>query len=66
MFQQMAAGMADAMGGDTDDSEMMGIDMMQMVMDMSLLGILYFQEAALPATPEQIVYGLLQQVQQQS
>jgi len=64
MFQQIAEGMNQAMGGDTDGSEMIGIDMMTMLMDMTVLSILSFQEAALPATPEQIVDGLLQQVHQ--
>lgn len=64
MFQQMLAGMGQAMGGDSDANEMIGIDMMSMMMDMPLLSILHFQEAALPAAPEDIVNGLLHQVQQ--
>ena len=64
MFQQIAEGMGQAMGGDTDGSEMIGIDIMTMLMDMPVLSILYFQEDALPAPPEQIVDGLLQQVKQ--
>ncbi|MGC9394136.1 MAG: glycoside hydrolase family 3 C-terminal domain-containing protein [Anaerolineae bacterium] len=64
MFQQIAEGMDQVMGGDTDGSEMIGIDMMTMLMDMTVLSILYFQEAMLPATPEQIVDGMLQQVAQ--
>ncbi len=64
MFQQIAAGMKQAMGGDMDGSEMIGIDMMTMLMDMTVLSILYFQEGALPAPPEQVVDGLLQQVAQ--
>ncbi len=64
MFQQIAAGMGQAMGGETDGSEMIGIDMMTMLMDMTVLSILYFQEAALPVPPEQIVDGLLYQVHQ--
>ncbi len=64
MFQQMMAGMSQSMGGDSDGSEMMGIDMMSMMKDMPLLSILHFQEAALPAAPEQIVNRLLHQVHQ--
>jgi len=65
MFRQIAEGMGQAMGGgETDGSEAIGIDIMTMVMDMTVLSILYFQEAMLPATPEQIVDGLLQQVEQ--
>ncbi|MBN1877426.1 MAG: glycoside hydrolase family 3 C-terminal domain-containing protein [Anaerolineae bacterium] len=64
MFERMVAGMSQSMGGETDADEMIGIDIMTMVMDMPLLNVLNFQEAALPATPEQIVSSLLQQVHQ--
>ncbi len=65
LFRQIAQGMGQAMGGgETDGSEAIGIDIMTMVMDMTVLSILHFQEAALPAAPEQIVDGLLQQVTQ--
>ncbi len=65
MFRQIAEGMGQAMGGgETDGSEATGIDIMTMVMDMTVMSILHFQDAMLPATPEQIVDGLLQQVKQ--
>ncbi|MEJ5311745.1 MAG: glycoside hydrolase family 3 C-terminal domain-containing protein [Anaerolineae bacterium] len=65
LYRQIAQGMGQAMGGgETDGSEAIGIDIMAMLMDMTVMSILYFQEAALPATPEQIVDGLLQQVAQ--
>jgi len=64
VFQQMMDGMNQVMGGDSDAHEMIGMDMMGMVLDMPLLSVLYFQDAALPATPEDIVNGLLYQVQQ--
>ena len=64
MFQQMMAGFGHALGGESDGDEMIGIDMTTMLLDMTLLSILHFQEAALPAPPEEIVNGLLQQVRQ--
>ncbi len=62
MFQQMMAAFGQFMSGDSDASEMIGIDMVSMVMDMSLVSVLHFQEAALPAAPEEIVNGLLHQL----
>ncbi|MFN2109163.1 MAG: fibronectin type III-like domain-contianing protein, partial [Anaerolineae bacterium] len=64
MFQQMMAGFGEALGGESDADEMIGIDTTSMLMDMTLMSILHFQDAALPATPEEIDNGLLQQVQQ--
>jgi beta-glucosidase len=65
MYRQIAEGMGQAMGGgETDGSEAIGIDIMTMVMDMTVMSILHFQDAMLPATPEQIVDGMLQQVKQ--
>ncbi len=64
MLQQMMAGMNQFMGGDSDAHEMIGMDMMGMVLDMPLMAILHFQDAALPASPEDLVNGLLYQVHQ--
>lgn len=64
VLEQMMAGMSHAMSGDSDADEMIGVDMMSMVMDMPLLSILHFQDAVLPASPEVMVGGLLQQVRQ--
>lgn len=64
MFQQMMAGFGEALGGESDADEMIGLDVTSMLMDMTLMSILHFQDAALPATPEEIVDGLLQQVDQ--
>ncbi|MBN2392513.1 MAG: glycoside hydrolase family 3 C-terminal domain-containing protein [Anaerolineae bacterium] len=64
MFQQMMAGFGEALGGESDADQMIGIDTTSMLMDMTLMSVLHFQDAALPATPEEIVNGLLQQVRQ--
>jgi beta-glucosidase len=64
VFQQMMAGFGQALGGESDADEMIGLDVTSMLMDMTLMSILHFQEAALPATPEEIVNGLLQQIRQ--
>jgi len=64
MLEQMKAGMDQSMSGDSDAHEMIGVDMLNMVMDMPLRDVLYFQEALLPASPEEIVAGLLYQVSQ--
>jgi beta-glucosidase len=64
MFQQMMAGFGQAFGGESDADEMIGLDVTNMLMDMTLTSILHFQDAALPAPPEVIVDGLLQQVRQ--
>jgi beta-glucosidase len=62
VFQQMAAQMAQAMGVEEGSTEMIGMDMMGMIMDMPLRSVLGFQADALPAAPEAVVAGLLQQV----
>jgi beta-glucosidase len=60
MYQQMMAGTKQAMAGDGDESEMIGMDIMSMLMDMPLASILHFQERSLPAAPEAIIADLLQ------
>jgi beta-glucosidase len=61
MFQKLMAQMRGALGGGENESEIIGMDMMGFMMDMSLLGILHFQESALPMPPEALVDELLRQ-----
>jgi beta-glucosidase len=61
MFQKLMTQMRDALGGGENEGEIIGMDMMGFMMDMSLLGILHFQESALPMPPEALVDGLLRQ-----
>ncbi len=60
LFQQMTSQMQTAFGG--GEGEGAGMDTMGFLMEMPLLGVLHFQEAALPMTPEDLVDGLLAQV----
>ena len=62
MFQQVAAQMGRSMGAGADGKDVIGMDLMGMIMDMPLRSVLGFQADALPAAPELIVAGLLQQV----
>ncbi|MDH7487590.1 MAG: glycoside hydrolase family 3 C-terminal domain-containing protein [Anaerolineae bacterium] len=57
LFQQMSTQMQEAFGG-----EGTGMDMSGFLMDMPLLSLLEFQENMLPASPDEIVDGLLAQV----
>lgn len=57
LFQQMSAQMQEAFG-----SEGIGMDMSGFLMDMPLLSLLGFQENMLPASPDEILHGLLAQV----
>ena len=57
LFQQMSAQMQAAFGG-----EVAGMDMSGFLMDMPLLSLLEFQENMLPASPNEILDGLLAQV----
>jgi beta-glucosidase len=61
MFQKLMTQMRDALGGGEDEGEIIGMDMMGFMMDMSLLGILHFQESALPMPAEALMDGLLRQ-----
>jgi beta-glucosidase len=62
LFQQMVAQMRAAFGGGQDGDGAIGIDTMGFLMEMPLLDILHFQEAALPMPPEDLVDDLLAQV----
>jgi beta-glucosidase len=68
MYQQTVRGFGRSMGGDAAGNgdagggDKIGMDMMSMMMDMPLLSVLHFQDAALPAAPEDIIKGLLDQV----
>ena len=62
LFQQMVAPMQAAFGG--GEGEGVGMDPSGFLMDMPLLDILHFQEKALPTPPEDLVDGLLAQVNQ--
>jgi len=63
MYQQMQEAMRQRLGGD-GEGEGVGVEVMGLVMDMPLNAILHFQGQQLPATPEQIVAGLLQKVRE--
>ncbi len=62
LFQQITAQMRAAFGGDEGGDGSVGMDTMGFLMEMPLLGILHFQESALPMPPEDLVDGLLAQV----
>ena len=62
LFQQMTSQMQTAFGG--SEGEGAGMDTMGFLMEMPLLGVLHFQEAALLMPPEDLVDGLLAQVNQ--
>ena len=64
MYEQMKAGMSQAIGGEGAGSDMIGMDMTSMILDMPLSSILHFQENEMNQTPEEIVAGLLQKVRQ--
>ena len=61
LFQQMKAQMAASFGNDGSDS-IIGMDMLGFMLDMPLLGLLEFQEQALPMPADQLVDGMLSQV----
>lgn len=58
-FQQMMASFQGTFGGGSEDNNAIGMDTMSFLMDMSLIGILNFQEQMLPAPAEMIVDDLL-------
>jgi beta-glucosidase len=60
MLQQIAAQMGSTMTG-TDSSEMAGMDLMGLIMEMPILSVLHLADRALPMPPETIVNGMLQQ-----
>ncbi|MCL4264078.1 MAG: glycoside hydrolase family 3 C-terminal domain-containing protein [Anaerolineae bacterium] len=51
-------------GGDLGETEFIGMNPMDFLLDMPLLSVLHFQSDSLPQTPEELVDGLLQQVHQ--
>ncbi|RPJ39504.1 MAG: glycosyl hydrolase, partial [Chloroflexi bacterium] len=61
MYQDMQKQMAHSMGS-IDGNDAIGMDLMDMMLDMPLASILGFQSANLPAAPEEIVGDLLQKV----
>jgi beta-glucosidase len=61
-FQQMVAPMQAAFGGGQDREGAVGMDSTGFLMEMPLLDILHFQENALPMPPEDLVDGLLAQL----
>jgi beta-glucosidase len=63
-FQQMSAQMQATFGG--SEGEAARMDRMGFLMEMPLLRVLHFQEAALPMPPEDLVDGLLAQVKQKN
>ncbi len=62
VFQQLKARMAADFGGGDEQGGVIGMDTLGFMMDMPLLGLLQFQEAALPMPADAIVDGLLAQV----
>lgn len=54
-------------GGDTEQeqSDAIGMDMTEFIMDLPLFSLLHFQEALLSVTPEEMVSDLLRQVSSQ-
>jgi beta-glucosidase len=49
-------------GGNAASSDTLGMDMMGMLMDMPVISILYFQQDALPRSPEEMVADMLEKV----
>ncbi len=62
MFQQLKSRMLAMFGGGDAESASIGMDTMGFMMEMPLLGMLHFQDSALPGSPEEMVDGLLKQV----
>ncbi len=59
-FQQMGPQMQATFGG--DEGEGVGMDVMDSLMDMPVLGILHFLDKSIPMSPEEMVDDLLRQV----
>jgi beta-glucosidase len=62
LYQQIVTQMQRATGGDTGQTDAIGMDMVGFMMDMPLVSVLHFQEALLSVTPEEMVSDLLKQV----
>jgi len=65
VFKQIITQMQQATGGDTGQSDAIGMDMVGFMMDMPLLSVLHFQESLLSVTPEEMANDLLEQVKRQ-
>jgi beta-glucosidase len=61
MFRQMTAAMGAMLGDSDGTADSGGMDMLGFMMEMPLMGMLQFQANMLPASPEDIVDGLLAQ-----
>jgi beta-glucosidase len=61
LFRQMIAQMRATFSGD-DGPEVSEMEMMGFLKEMPLLDVLDFQEGTLPASPDEMVDGLLAQV----
>ena len=64
MYRQMKTQMTGLLSGSEDDSEMIGMDTMGMLMDMPLASIFHFQDKDLPMPPEDLVEDLLAKARQ--
>ncbi|MBW7881297.1 MAG: glycoside hydrolase family 3 C-terminal domain-containing protein [Caldilineaceae bacterium] len=62
MIQEIGERMGAVFGGEGSGSDTIGMDMMGFLLEMPLLSVLHFQEAALPAPAEEFVDSLLAQV----
>lgn len=64
LYDQVAASILQGMGGgEGADAPSIGMDMAGFIYEMPLLSLLHFSESVLPIAPEDIVDGLLAQVQ---
>jgi hypothetical protein len=50
------------LGATPDNSETLGMDMMEMMMDMPVISIFYFNPDAMKQTPEEVLEGMLARV----
>ena len=64
LFQQMMAQMQATFGGGQGEDNAIGMETLGFLMELPLRDIFYFQENALPMPPEDLVDGLLAQVNQ--
>jgi beta-glucosidase len=62
LFRQLIGQMQAVFGEGESEASAIGMDTMGFMMEMPLLGILHFQDGALPTSPEELVDGLLKQV----
>ena len=64
LYRQLVGQMQAVFGGGESEASAIGMDTMGFMMELPLLGILHFQDAALPTSPEELVEGLLKQAHQ--